>query len=229
MWSFVSWQSDHFVLRYNKLNIKFWKFKVPLMAKITTHHHIRGLEFKRFVCFSFHGGRCSFMRYSKLKFDLEIWIQCHSQNWPKSNHIIDRSGPCLLTHICVTRFWSSYGRVIDTTHNIKQLEPILLTLLTLTPAQISNYIHYQECHEITNQFLNFNGCTVEVWEWISDFISHLSVDVITYPYWDRSSTMLVKRAIGSKTFKMSAPFSIIVRQMHIACMFYTLVYLWNIQ
>ena len=27
----------------------------------------------------------------------------------------------------------------------------------------------------------FNGTTVEVWEWISNFISHLTIDVITYP------------------------------------------------
>ena len=78
--------------------------------------------------------------------------------------------------------------------NIK-LDPILLTSLTLTPTWISNHIYYQECHDITYQFLNFNGCTVEVWERISNFISHLSVDVITYPCWDQILTMLVKRAI----------------------------------
>ena len=50
--------------------------------------------------------------------------------------------------------------------------------------------------EITYPFLNFNGCTVEVLEWISDFISHLTEHVITYPCWDWSSTMLVKGAPG---------------------------------
>ena len=34
--------------------------------------------------------------------------------------------------------------------------------LTLIPAWISNYIHYNVWDEITYQFLNFNGCTVEV-------------------------------------------------------------------
>ena len=34
--------------------------------------------------------------------------------------------------------------------------------LTLIPAWISNYIHFNVWDEITYQFLNFNGCTVEV-------------------------------------------------------------------
>ena len=43
--------------------------------------------------------------------------------------------------------------------------------------------------EITYPFLNFNGCTVEVYEWISNFIPYFIMDVITY--------MLVKGATGS--------------------------------
>ena len=35
--------------------------------------------------------------------------------------------------------------------------------------------------ELTYPFPNFNGWTVEVWKWISKFISHLLMDVITYP------------------------------------------------
>ena len=34
--------------------------------------------------------------------------------------------------------------------------------------------------EITYPFLNFNGGTVEVYEWISNFIPHIIMDVITY-------------------------------------------------
>ena len=36
------------------------------------------------------------------------------------------------------------------------------SLLTLIPAWISNYIHYNVWDEITYPFLNFNGATVEV-------------------------------------------------------------------
>ena len=35
--------------------------------------------------------------------------------------------------------------------------------------------------DITYPFQNFNGVAVEISEWISDFISHFIVDVITYP------------------------------------------------
>ena len=41
---------------------------------------------------------------------------------------------------------------------------------------------------------NFNGCTVEVWEWISNFIAYFTVHVITYPCWDYSQSMSVKGA-----------------------------------
>ena len=37
------------------------------------------------------------------------------------------------------------------------------------------------CLEVTYPFPNFNGNTVEVWEWISNFISQLIKNVITYP------------------------------------------------
>ena len=39
-------------------------------------------------------------------------------------------------------------------------------------AWISNYIHYKLWDEITYPFPNVNGCTVEVLEWINDFILH---------------------------------------------------------
>ena len=55
----------------------------------------------------------------------------------------------------------------------------------------------QLCGEISYPFLNFNGCTVEVQEWVSNFTPHFMMDVITYSYWDWSLTMLVKGAIAS--------------------------------
>ena len=38
--------------------------------------------------------------------------------------------------------------------------------------------------EIAYKFLNFNGSTVEVKEWISSFIPYFTVHVITYICWD---------------------------------------------
>ena len=54
---FVSWQSDYFGLRYSKLYIWSWKIKVKVMAKVKHDGHIWGLEFNRYVCFSFRGNR----------------------------------------------------------------------------------------------------------------------------------------------------------------------------
>ena len=38
------------------------------------------------------------------------------------------------------------------------------------------------------------GCTVEVWKCISNCIPYFVLDVITYPYYDKSLSMLVKGA-----------------------------------
>ena len=38
--------------------------------------------------------------------------------------------------------------------------------------------------KITYTFPNFNGCTVEVWEWISNFNQHFMMDVSTNSCWD---------------------------------------------
>ena len=34
--------------------------------------------------------------------------------------------------------------------------------------------------EITYLFPNFNGCTVDVWEWVIDFIQHYIIGVSIY-------------------------------------------------
>ena len=51
------------------------------------------------------------------------------------------------------------------------------------------YIHYVVWDEITYSLPNFNGATIEVWEWISNFIPHFTGHVITYPCCE---TVLVK-------------------------------------
>ena len=56
--------------------------------------------------------------------------------------------------------------------------------IVVSPPWISNCIHYEVLDEITYPFLNFNGASVEVWEWINDFISHFTEHVIIFPCWD---------------------------------------------
>ena len=50
----------------------------------------------------------------------------------------------------------------------------------------NNYTHYNVWDNITYPFLNFNGVTVEVKEWINNFIPTFAMDVIIYPCWDYS-------------------------------------------
>ena len=52
--------------------------------------------------------------------------------------------------------------------------------LTLTPVLISNDMPNKVCDEIIYLFPNFNGCTVEVWEWIINVNPHFTMNVITY-------------------------------------------------
>ena len=56
-------------------------------------------------------------------------------------------------------------------------------LLTLIPAWISNHMPSKVWDETTYS-LAINGVTTEVREWISNFIPHIRMDVITYPCWD---------------------------------------------
>ena len=50
---------------------------------------------------------------------------------------------------------------------------ILLNGLTLISAWISNHMPWELWDNITHSFPNFNGCTVEVWEWIRNFILYI--------------------------------------------------------
>ena len=58
----------------------------------------------------------------------------------------------------------------------------LWTWINIIPARINNYIYYNVWGEITFPFPNFNGATVEVWEWISNFILHFIMDLVIHPF-----------------------------------------------
>ena len=57
---------------------------------------------------------------------------------------------------------------------------ILLPWIAFNPG-MDKWLHYKAWDEITLPFPNFNGFTVEVWKWISNFISHCTGHEITYP------------------------------------------------
>ena len=68
--------------------------------------------------------------------------------------------------------------------DILQLDPLYWHGFISIQAWISNYIRYNVWDEITNPFPNFNGATVEVWEWISNLIPQFTEHMIIYPCWD---------------------------------------------
>ena len=55
-----------------------------------------------------------------------------------------------------------------------------------------NPIRYKVWAGITYPFPNFNGCTIEVWEWINNFSLQFTGHVITYPWWDKIKPCLYK-------------------------------------
>ena len=67
---FVSWQSDHFSVRYRKFHIWPWKFKVKVMAKVKPDGHIWGLGVQS-ICLFFVSWQSDhfWLRYSKF----HIW------------------------------------------------------------------------------------------------------------------------------------------------------------
>ena len=77
--------------------------------------------------------------------------------------------------------------------------------------------------EITCQFPNFNGCTVEVWEWIRNFTPHFVMYVIIYAY--QGKCLLYPFAVPCicKWFALCVYLCI----AHIVCWWHELVFEWQ--
>ena len=60
----------------------------------------------------------------------------------------------------------------------------LVLVTDRSSAWINNHTPSKVSDEIIYSFPNFNGATVEVWEWVIYCIPHFIMDVITYPCWD---------------------------------------------
>ena len=75
-------------------------------------------------------------------------------------------------------FWNKEKKIVKVHWYCQiHLGPFLL------PARISNGMPNKVCHEITCPFSNFNGCTTEVWKWISIFMSHNMMGAIIHLFW----------------------------------------------
>ena len=79
---------------------------------------------------------------------------------------------------------SNTDTLLDSKWLIFPMGPFYSYGLTLIPTRICNHIDYKVWDEITHPLPNFNGATFEGWEWISNFIPHYVMDVISYSCWD---------------------------------------------
>ena len=61
---------------------------------------------------------------------------------------------------------------------------LLLSRITSIPAWISNHMSCKAQDEITYPFPNFNGCAVEICEWLRNVMPHFMMHVIPNPCWD---------------------------------------------
>ena len=79
---------------------------------------------------------------------------------------------------------------------------------------MSNHMPSKVCDEITYPYPNFNGCTVEVWEWINDFITHFIMRGCNYSSMPGLKlTILVKGAPGVR-WTLSSIIEIPFRRWH---------------
>ena len=62
----------------------------------------------------------------------------------------------------------------DISTNILQGTDCFTDTDTLIPAWVSNHMFNKMWDKITYPFPNFNDCTVEVWEWISNFTPQIT-------------------------------------------------------
>ena len=111
---FVLWQSDHFWLRYSKFHIWPWNFKAKVMAKVKSDGHIWGLDFNRYVCFSFRGNGTIFdWDMANSIFDLgKIQGQGHGQGQTWWSHLRRRVQSMCLLFVSwqLDHFWLRYSK-----------------------------------------------------------------------------------------------------------------------
>ena len=53
-------------------------------------------------------------------------------------------------------------------------------------TQVGPMLAHELCYLGTYLLPNFNGCTVEDWEWINNFITQFMMNAILYPCWDQN-------------------------------------------
>ena len=153
---------------------------LALTQNVFLHHHVVHRLWSSHIRMSpghLHSGSCHRSQMSGWCTPPFPWNAASSQGSSDSTYALEQ--------------WAYLGNDHTRTCNVnrfrlKGLGPLLLIGLTLILAWINNHTPGKMWDEITYPFLNFNGCTVEVYKWISNFIQHFIMDVIINPCWDLS-------------------------------------------
>ena len=149
-----------------------------------------------------------------------IWLYCSSW-WPITDINIESAVVMVFEYCCF--YWELYQTYYNMTysyasetvlHFALHPEPLLIIWINFNPS-MSNEVR----DEITYPFPNFNDCTVEVWQWIRNFIPQSILGVITYPWWYKCKRGPVKLCrvftdILTTNFKMK-PVSFCFKYSHI--------------
>ena len=80
--------------------------------------------------------------------------------------------------------WGTWINLLSSAAHSRFQIFLLLTRFHFISAWISNHMPSKVWAGITYPFQNFNGCTVAVCEWLSNFIRHFITGVVTNPCWD---------------------------------------------
>ena len=132
-----------------------------------------------------------------------VRIYSIERSWLSSNMAFDRMSVVLfhgnILDLQRHLLFSDLFDFINDRSNLKMHIVVFFRILLGPLLSTWNYICYKVWNEITYPFPNFHGCTFELWELISYLISHFIIDVITYPSWYSSWSLLVKWAPANKS------------------------------
>ena len=109
---------------------------------------------------------------------------CRSNWWEWStlHHVMPlrRSSNKPLTVPMTTQFCDANISILKQIDCPCLIKVRLWLILTFIAAWTSNHMPSKVWNEITYPFPNFHGCTIEVWEWIRNFIPHFIMIAIIY-------------------------------------------------
>ena len=167
-----------------------WRFMESILSLnsvwyITFKYCALNLEYCQYVWHIYYALRWMPGRITNEQSTL-VWLMACCRR--ATNHYLSQCWPRFLLPYTVSRLQSIHIfqsenvlTIIITLQFESKAGSILLIGSTLIPPWINNHMQSKMYGEMSPEFPNFSGCTGEIWEWISNFIPHSLIDVITYP------------------------------------------------